>query len=174
MKFGHNDQKPTANISLAQYSANLKELGLEVVAAGGIPVGATFFNSNTFANNFKIFVTPLSRRKFNSSGLVTEDLSQQREATIEVAESINALYIDLNKASIRYLDSIGSTNSATYNRVPTDFTHLNPKGSVVFGDMVSWLMTTTTELGRDIEKYTSPDRKVVEAIENGVYVYPSL
>lgn len=122
----------------------------------------------------QIFVTPLSRRNFNSSGLVIEDLSQQRNATIAVAKFLEASYIDLNEASTRYLDSIGNTSSATYNRIPTDFTHLNPIGSVVFGDMVSWLMTTTTSLGGDIEKYLSPKKTAIEAIESGLYIYPSL
>ncbi|CZR65678.1 related to acetylesterase [Phialocephala subalpina] len=158
IQFGHNDQKPTANISLAEYSANLKELGLEAIAAGGIP----------------IFVTPLSRRNFNSSGLVIEDLSQQRSATIAVASSIKAAYIDLNEASIKYLDSIGATDAATYNRIPTDFTHLNPVGSVLFGDMVSWLITSTTKYGEVVGEYTSPNRTVVEAIKTGTYIYPSL
>ncbi|KAF8860535.1 SGNH hydrolase [Acephala macrosclerotiorum] len=158
IQFGHNDQKATANISLAEYSANLKELGLEAIAAGGTP----------------IFVTPLSRRNFNSSGLVIEDLSQQRNATIAVANSINAAYIDLNEASIKYLDSIGAADAATYNRIPTDFTHLNPVGSVVFGDMVSWLITETTKYGEVVGVYTRPNRTVVEAIESGSYIYPSL
>jgi hypothetical protein len=49
-KFGRNDQKASANISLAQYSTNIQERATEALAAGGIP----------------IMVTPLSRRNFNS------------------------------------------------------------------------------------------------------------
>jgi len=37
-QFGHNDQKVTANISLAQYTANLETFTDDVKAAGGIPV----------------------------------------------------------------------------------------------------------------------------------------
>ena len=37
-QFGHNDQKVAANISLAQYTANLETFTDEVKAAGGIPV----------------------------------------------------------------------------------------------------------------------------------------
>jgi hypothetical protein len=95
----------------------------------------------------KILVTPISRRNFNSSGRVVEDLADQRAATIAVAKSIGISYIDLNEASTKYLDAIGSANAATFNRIPTDFTHLNPAGSVVFGDMVSFLLTSTTKAG---------------------------
>jgi hypothetical protein len=37
-QFGHNDQKASANISIEEYSANLKELALEAKAAGARPV----------------------------------------------------------------------------------------------------------------------------------------
>lgn len=157
IQFGHNDQKPSANISLAEYTANLKQLATEAVAAGGVP----------------ILVTPISRRSFNSSGVVIQDLSQQRTATIAAANSINVSYIDLNLASTKYLNSIGAADSATYNRIPTDYTHLNPTGSIVFGDLVSWLLTTTTVHGKDIADYTRPNSTVVSDIVSGTYVFPS-
>jgi hypothetical protein len=121
----------------------------------------------------KILVTPISRRNFNSSGLVIEDLADQRVATIAVAQSIGVDYIDLNEASTNYLDAIGSADAATYNRVPNDFTHLNPSGSVVFGDMVSLLLRTTTKVGKVLSEYTCPNPKVETAIEKGVYIFPS-
>jgi lysophospholipase L1-like esterase len=37
-QFGHNDQKVAANISLAQYQANLQTMTEQVKAAGGTPV----------------------------------------------------------------------------------------------------------------------------------------
>jgi hypothetical protein len=121
----------------------------------------------------KILVTPISRRNFNSSGLVIEDLADQRVATIAVAQSMGVDYIDLNEASTNYLDAIGSADAATYNRVPNDFTHLNPSGSVVFGDMVSLLLRTTTKVGKVLSEYTCPNPKVKTAIEKGVYIFPS-
>lgn len=39
IQFGHNDQKPAANISLAQYTANLEQFAKEATDAGAIPVG---------------------------------------------------------------------------------------------------------------------------------------
>jgi hypothetical protein len=121
-------------------------------------------------------VTPLSRRNFNSSNVITQDLSDQRLATLSVAATLNISYIDLNLASTNYLNSIGKANSATYNRIPSDYTHLNPTGSIVFGDMVSWLMTNgegTKQYAKDIEAYTCPNQTVVGDIKEGVYVFPS-
>lgn len=118
-------------------------------------------------------MTPLSRRNFNSSGLVIEDLAEQRNITIKVAESLEVDFIDLNEASTKYLDAIGQNDSATYNRISSDYTHLNPTGSIVFGDMVSWLLLTTTSLGKDLREYTVPSPQVIKAIASGTYIYPS-
>jgi hypothetical protein len=38
MKFGHNDQKPAANINITTFMGNLKQMALDVQAAGGTPV----------------------------------------------------------------------------------------------------------------------------------------
>lgn len=137
------------------------------------PIPFTLFVWLIKLMELKILVTPISRRNFNSSGLVVEDLADQRAATIAVAKSIGISYIDLNEASTKYLDAIGSANAATFNRIPTDFTHLNPAGSVVFGDMVSFLLTSTTKAGKYLSQYTRPDPKVVAAIEQGKYIFPS-
>lgn len=102
-----------------------------------------------------------------------EDLAEQRNITITVAESIGVDYVDLNEASTNYLDSIGANLSATYNRVEGDYTHLNPSGSIVFGDMMAWLLTTTTSVGPSLSPYISPDPQVVDAIKKGQYIYPS-
>ena len=179
VQFGHNDQKASANISIEEYSTNLENLALEAKAAGGTPVRQSLifcYRQQIFVSkliDLKILVTPISRRNFNSSGLVTEDLADQRTATVAVAQSIGIDYIDLNEASTKYLDAIGSADAATYNRIPTDFTHLNPTGSVVFGDMVSFLLTTTTEAGKQLSQYTRPNHEVVAAIERGAYIFPS-
>lgn len=122
-------------------------------------------------------MTPLSRRTFNSSGVVTQDLEPQRLATIGVANALNISYIDLNLASTKYLNSIGKADAATYNRIPTDYTHLSPVGSILFGDMVSWLLTTgagTQRYAKDIAAYTCPNKTIVADIESGIYVFPSL
>jgi len=157
IQFGHNDQKASANISIAEYTSNLASMGQQVQAVGGTP----------------ILVTPISRRNFNSSGLVTEDLAPQRAATIAAANSIGADYIDLNEASTVYLDAIGAADAATYNRITGDFTHLNAVGSIVFGAMVSMLLMTTTSVGAKLEPYLKPNQGVEHAIQHSVYIYPS-
>lgn len=142
MKFGHNDQKPTANLTVEQYSANLHQFGLDVRAAGGEP----------------IFVTSLSRRTFNTmTGLVIENLAVQAAATIAVAGELNAWVVDLNKASTNLLNRVGSENATLYNLTPTDFTHLNVYGQEVFGNLVSWLVVGLR--GGEFWRWTRPEGK---------------
>jgi len=159
IQFGHNDQKPAANISVAQYMTNLQNMVEDVWTAGGTP----------------ILVTPITRRTFNSSGLVIEDLAVQANATIAVAKAIGSLVIDLNRASTDYVDAIGANNSATYNLIPTDFTHLNVAGSVLFGNMVSGLIdgSVGSALGFNIETYTTPNVTIAKDIASGTYILPS-
>ncbi|KAM3086191.1 hypothetical protein ACMFMG_000328 [Clarireedia jacksonii] len=159
IQFGHNDQKATANISVAQFTANLEKMAKDVLAAGGNPV----------------LVTSLTRRNFNNSGVVTEDLAPQANATIIAAKAVGALYIDLNRASINYVNAVGATDAATYNLVSTDFTHLNSAGSVLFGNMVSGLIdkAVSASQGLDIKQYTTPNATIASAISAGKYIYPS-
>lgn len=42
IQFGHNDQKSTSGISLEEFGENLKGLAMEVVEAGGTPVGGIY------------------------------------------------------------------------------------------------------------------------------------
>jgi lysophospholipase L1-like esterase len=142
LEFGHNDQKPTANLTVEQYSANLHQFGLDVRSAGGEP----------------IFVTSLSRRRFvNTTGLVKEDLAVQAAATIAVARDLNAWVIDLNKASVNLLNRVGAENATLYNLLPTDFTHLNVFGQEVFGNLVSWLLVNVK--GAEFWRWTRPEGK---------------
>jgi hypothetical protein len=152
-------------------------MALDVWNAGGNPVRRHIFLSppTPKTNNCQIFVTPLTRRNFNSSGLATESLAVEANATIAVAKSIGAYYIDLNRASTDYVDAIGANNSHTYNLIPTDNTHLNAAGSVLFGNLVSLLidksLRRTSELS--ITKYTYPNATIAKAITAGEYLYPS-
>ncbi|PYH76789.1 SGNH hydrolase [Aspergillus uvarum CBS 121591] len=152
IQFGHNDQKNTSGVTLEDYATNLQTMAEAAVTAGGIP----------------ILVTPISRRTFNpTTGTVIEDLATQRNITITVAESIGA--------STVYLDAIGATDAASYNRITTDYTHLSPVGSVVFGNMVSWLLLTTTSLAKSLSGWLHrPQRRIVAAVVNGTYIYPDV
>ncbi|KAK8159287.1 putative esterase [Phyllosticta citrichinensis] len=154
MQFGHNDQKEDSGVTLDQYSANLKRFAQEVKDAGGNP----------------ILVTPLSRRSF-SGGKVKEDLAEQRSATLAVARENGVLALDLNEASISYLNAIGEDNAHRYNRVDDDNTHLNVAGSEVFGNMVSWLMNKSDKAS-ELGQWTQPEEKIVKAFEDGTFYFP--
>jgi len=124
IQFGHNDQLAFEGISVAQYTANLVQFGRDVRNAGGEP----------------ILVTPISRRAFNSSGVVIEDLAAQAAATKNAANTLGAQVVDLNKASTDFLNDRGSDFAKTLNLSTNDYTHLNEYGRRIFGRMVSLLM----------------------------------
>jgi hypothetical protein len=122
------------------------------------------------AGGHPVLVTPLSRRNYNSSNKAIEDLAQQRQATISVAESLSVSYIDLNLASTNYLNAIGKSNAVTYNLVPSDMTHLNPHGSLLFGNMVSGLLTEV--LGANVRGYLNVNATIWDAIQKGMFILP--
>lgn len=66
-----------------------------------------------------------------------------------------------------YLNAIGEDDAATYNLDADDQTHLNDAGSVVFGNMVSWLLV---EASAELEAWTAPDEGMVQSFEDGVYI----
>ena len=115
-----------------------------------------------------ILVTPLTRRQFSGSPpRIIENLADQRDATIAVAESLRSRWIDLNKASEDYCNAIGPEASWKYNLDDTanDTTHLNDHGSVVFGRLVSDLLVEKYE---DIAYWTRPNGTLTSEIERGV------
>ncbi|PYH45602.1 rhamnogalacturonan acetylesterase [Aspergillus saccharolyticus JOP 1030-1] len=158
IQFGHNDQKASANISIVEYTTNLEQFVADVRTAGGTP----------------ILVTPLSRRGYeNSTGTpkVVEDLADQRAATIAAAEATGSTWIDLNEASTQYLNAIGEADAWTYNLNPTDETHLNVEGSVVFGGLVALLIEgALSEL--KAEGYVRVKKELEKALEEGKYYWP--
>lgn len=156
IQFGHNDQKPEKNISMADLTANLIKFVEEVRDVGATP----------------ILVTSLSRRKFSSStGKVTENLADVTAATKEAATKSKANVIDLNGSSTNYLNSIGADNAATYNLNPTDFTHLNAEGSVVFGNLVAMLIDAEVP---ELKKYVVPVKETEAALKAGKYIFPKV
>jgi lysophospholipase L1-like esterase len=158
IQFGHNDQKPAANISLSQYTSNLERFVAEASNAGATP----------------ILVTPLSRRNYdNSTGTphIVLSLANETTATINAAHRSGASFIDLNKVSTRYLNLIGPDDAYTYNLNPTDYTHLNVPGSVVFGGIVANLITQDFE-GLAKHGYLSVNEKLKRDVERGVYYWP--
>jgi lysophospholipase L1-like esterase len=156
IQFGHNDQKPEKNISMADLTANLVAFVREVRAVPATP----------------IIVTSLSRRSFSSStGKVSESLADVTAAAKAAAKQSGADIIDLNGASEKYLNAIGEKNAHTYNLNPTDNTHVNVAGSQVFGNLVAMLIDQEVPA---VKKYVVPVKSVQQALSNGVYVYPEL
>ncbi|KAF2145660.1 carbohydrate esterase family 12 protein, partial [Aplosporella prunicola CBS 121167] len=156
-QFGHNDQKASSGVSLEQYTANLERFVAEVGDVGA----------------HALLVTPLSRRSFDSADppRVVTDLTDQREATLSVATNTGTPSIDLNQASVDYLNAIGPDDAHTYNLESGDNTHLNDAGGVVFGNMVSWLMGQSVS---DLSQGTQPNAEYATHFENGEYFYPDV
>ncbi|CAG8897229.1 unnamed protein product [Penicillium egyptiacum] len=158
IQFGHNDQKPAANISLSQYTRNLERFVTEASDAGATP----------------ILVTPLSRRNYdNSTGTprIIMSLVNESIATITAAYHSSAAYIDLNEASTRYLNAIGPESAFTYNLNIADNTHLNAPGSILFGGIVAELISQKFYA---LEKsgYLRVSGKLKKNVDHGIYYWP--
>lgn len=112
-----------------------------------------------------ILLTPLTRRNFNSStGKVIENLSEQRAATISVAQTNDIKWIDLNLASMNYVNAIGKAAASKYNLASDDWTHLNEWGGVVFARIVSDLLVDKyAQLFRDVTKKNETLSALIEA-----------
>jgi hypothetical protein len=118
------------------------------------------------ANGTPILVTSLTRRSFaGTPPRVVENLANERNATITVAESLGVRWIDLNRASTDYVNAIGPNASWAYNYLPDDRTHLNEWGSVVFGRLVSDLLVERYE---DVAVWTRPNVTLSAKLREGV------
>jgi lysophospholipase L1-like esterase len=158
-QFGHNDQKAAANISIAQFKTNLAKMVEDVRGSGGSP----------------ILVTSLTRRTFNSTTKrVIENLKEHATAALEVAKANDVKLIDLNQASTQYINSIGQVDADKYNLSPSDRTHLNVPGELLFGNMVADLISTSKiwKLGEQTRDYLAPSANIIAAIKSGVFILP--
>jgi lysophospholipase L1-like esterase len=158
IQFGHNDQKPEKNISMAQLTANLETFVAEARAVHAVP----------------ILVTSLSRRRFVNATVpprVVENLADVTAAAKEAARRTGAHVVDLNKASTRYLNDVGPEDAARYNQGPGDFTHLNDEGSVVFGNMVAMLIREEIP---ELSRWVVPVKKIEKALKKGKFIFPDL
>jgi len=122
-------------VTLEQYKTNLKKFADEAKTAGATP----------------ILLTPLTRRIFSGSKVV-QNLAEQRNATISVAESNGIRFADLNIASENYVNAIGQTAASKYNLAAGDWTHLNEWGGVVFARIVSDLLVGKFPELREVTK----------------------
>lgn len=96
------------------------------------------------------------------------------DATREVAATNHVRWIDLNAASMKYVNAIGHASADQYNLTPDDETHLNAHGEKLFGNLVANLIATSTSggLGGETSAYLAPDSTIVAAIQAGKFVLP--
>jgi lysophospholipase L1-like esterase len=133
IQFGHNDMESKDHnprqTTMAEYEANLRRYVDEARAAGIKPV----------------LVTPLTRRYFEADGKIHSDLAAHSDTMKKVAAEMKVPLIDLQHDSIAYLDRVGEQEGNTLaitkkdddGKTIFDKTHLNWKGSYIFGRIVA-------------------------------------
>jgi lysophospholipase L1-like esterase len=134
IQFGHNDMETPEHLERqtnlkTEYPQNLHRYIKEARAAGITP----------------ILVTPLSRRYYGSDGKIHSDLLAHADAMKKVAAEEKTPLIDLQADSIAYLNTLteaqgnvlGITKKDENGNTIPDKTHLNYKGSYVFGRIVA-------------------------------------
>jgi lysophospholipase L1-like esterase len=151
IQFGHNDQKPDPARHTdpdTTYAANLVKFIHEARTQGAIP----------------ILLTPLSRRNYAEDKLVTSDgLSDYAAAVLRVASAEHVTVVNLYELSTRLLSTMTQQEADTLDLAghpdakaessagKPDRTHLNEKGSKLFGRMIADnLIRTQVELGPNI------------------------
>ncbi|GAP91871.1 putative carbohydrate esterase family 12 protein [Rosellinia necatrix] len=190
ISFGHNDQKPENNVPFDTYQQNLINFANEVKSLGGTPVspldGARDLPSYILAGpltnkpprtrpgggawrkKHQLLVSSLTRRVFPSDPHnATDSLHNERLAAIAAAAATGSAVVDLNAASLAYVNAIGRDAAWAYNWGDDrkDTTHLNPWGEVVFGRMVADLVIRA-EPG--LEAWFTPNATLSEAIWNNL------
>lgn len=149
IQFGHNDQKSTSGVTIAQFQTNLQNLANQIKSAGGTPV----------------ILTSLTRRTF-TNGILDDSLANVAAAAKTAAANVGAALLDLNAASRKYVQAIGSANADKYNLDTGDRTHLNAHGTAVFGNMVADLVVRWKPA---LSAYIKPDAAILQKIAQGVY-----
>ncbi len=168
IQFGHNDMESKDHLprqtTMAEYEANLRRYVEEARAANIKP----------------ILITPLTRRYFEADGKIHSDLTSHSDTMKRVAAEMKVPLIDLQRDSIAYLDKIGEKEGNTLaitkkdddGKTIFDKTHLDWKGSYVFGRMVA------VDMGKaapELAKYVKPEAatlppegvKAMKIIEGG-------
>lgn len=113
----------------------------------------------------KLLTSSLTRRVFTSEHNATDSLHNERLAAIEAANQTGSPIIDLNGASLNYVDTIGEEAAQTYNLSPSDRTHLNDWGTVVFGRMVADLIIRELPY---LGSWITPNETLSYEIWNGI------
>jgi lysophospholipase L1-like esterase len=147
IQFGHNDMPgkgPTRETDPdTTYAANMRRYIEQTRAIGARPV----------------VVTSLSRRTYKDGKLVL-DLKAYAAAVKRVAIEENVPLIDLNAESVKLLETMNQEQADQFDAAAhpdaldkgPDRTHLNARGSALFGRMVAdGLTRVCPELGPDVK-----------------------
>jgi lysophospholipase L1-like esterase len=150
IQFGHNDMESKDHnprqTTMAEYESNLRRYIEEARAAGIKP----------------ILVTPLTRRYFEGDGKIHSDLLAHSDTMKKVAAEMKVPLIDLQQDSIAWLDKVGEQEGNTLaitkkdddGKTIFDKTHLNWKGSYIFGRIVAVDMAKAAP---ELAKYVKPE-----------------
>jgi lysophospholipase L1-like esterase len=155
IQFGHNDEEsadhlPRQTNLQTEYPANLHRFVQEARAQGIQP----------------ILVTPITRRYFGADGKVHSDLLAHSDAMKKVAAEEHVPLLDLQSLSIAYLDKIGEaegnqlglTKKDAHGETIPDKTHMNSRGSYVFGRIAAEGMAAAVP---ELAKYVRPEAAVL-------------
>lgn len=147
IQFGHNDMPGKGPARETDpnttYAANMRRYIEQARESGARPV----------------IVTSLSRRNYKDGKLII-DLKAYADAAKRVAEEEKVPMIDLNAMSIKMLETMTQEQADEFDAAShpdakgkgPDRTHLNPKGSAIFGRMVAdALIRNCVELGPDVK-----------------------
>ena len=107
IQFGHNDEikeKVGRYTTPGEFSNNLSRFIKDVSGKSAVPV----------------LITPVARRKFDSSGNIIDTHLQYAQLVKEVAANEGVALIDLNKKSMELLQQVGAENSKFF------FNYLQP------------------------------------------------
>jgi lysophospholipase L1-like esterase len=113
VQYGHNDMKSTATNALQSYHDNLGRIVDRARSLGGIPV----------------ICTPVSRRTFDSNGMVSNSFNGYPDAVRSVAREKNVPLIDLQKMTASFYEAMGVELSHRAFATMTEGTHHGDYGS---------------------------------------------
>jgi len=135
IQFGHNDEvreKVSRYTTPDEFSNNLDRFVKDVHSKNATPV----------------LITPVARRKFDSSGNIIDTHQQYAQLVADVAKKDNVVLIDLNKKSMELLQQTGTENAKfffnylkpgehpNYPEGKEDDTHFNELGARKMAELV--------------------------------------
>lgn len=134
IQFGHNDEVPTKGsyTQPSDFTAFLEK----------------FVNESRDKNAIPVLITPVARRRFDSSGNIMETHAQYTQLVKNVADKLKVPLIDLDKESQALLKKLGPENSKFlfnylepgenphYPNGHKDDTHFNELGARMMAEIV--------------------------------------